>query len=89
MSVNKDKKKMTHEQCRQKICILCLEKKKSIGPISLKVRDLIKNHISGLENFENDQRLPNAMLARKSAMEAMRLPLSAFGTYPFNSKPCS
>ena len=55
---------MTHDQCRQKICILCLEKKKSIGPISLKVRDLIKDHIPGLENFENDERLPNAICAR-------------------------
>ena len=55
---------MTHDQCRQKICILCLEKKKSVGPISPKVRDLIKDHIPGLENFENDERLPNAICAR-------------------------
>ena len=52
--------KLTHDQCRLKICILCVDKKKGVGPISLKVRGFIKNHIPGL-NFENDPRLPNGI----------------------------
>ena len=55
-----DKKRLTHDQCRLKVCVLCVKKKPSVRPISSKVRDLIQCHIPGL-NFENDTRLPNAI----------------------------
>ena len=31
-------RKKKHDQCRQKICILCLEKKKSVGPIGVMLK---------------------------------------------------
>ena len=58
--MSSDKKRFTHEQCRQKICVLCVTKKPSVGPIRGKVCDQIRNHIPGLD-FKNDPRLPNGI----------------------------
>ena len=53
---------LNHEQCRAKLCILCVkkdQKKRKVGPISAAVRAKIVEHIPALVN--DDPRLPNGI----------------------------
>ena len=52
--------KLSHEDCRAKLCILCVKKKKDVGPISAAVRAKIVDHIPGLD-VNDDPRLPNGI----------------------------
>ena len=53
-------KPLTHEECRAKLCILCVTKKSDVRPISAAVRAKIVEHIPGLD-FNDDPRLPNGI----------------------------
>ena len=68
----KNHKKLTHDQNRRNICVLCLLKK-NVRSISQLTGDLIKSHIPGLD-FENDSRLPNGICdsCRKALQDSKR-----------------
>ena len=63
---------MTHDQCRQKICLICIKKKACVRPINPATHALINSHISGLENYSFDPRLPNGICA--SCRQALQNP---------------
>jgi hypothetical protein len=49
---------MSHEDCRRRICIVCVSKKQNVRPISKASALLIEEHyLTGLD-FQNDERLP-------------------------------
>ena len=57
MPTNKSRK-LTHDQCRAKLCIVCVKKKDCVRPISEDVKLLIERHYRpGLDHI-NDDRLP-------------------------------
>ena len=55
------KNKLTHDQCRRKVCIICMQKCKGVQIISPSVQILIDDHfLTGL-SWRLDSRLPNVM----------------------------
>ena len=63
-------KALTHEECRVKLCILCVKKKPDVRPISAAVRAKVVELVPGLDY--DDPRLPNGICTndRKALQKA-------------------
>ena len=66
-------KALTHEECRDKLCIVCIKTKKKgdVRPMSAAVRAKLVEHIPALD-VNDDPRLPNGICTndRKALQKA-------------------
>jgi hypothetical protein len=64
----------SHEACREKVCLICVTKKKDVRPISPATHLLIDEHyLTGL-NYETDLRLPVVICSNcRSALSSIAM----------------
>ena len=51
---------LTHDKCRLKLCIICVNKKPSVHRIGKVVKSAVQSYLPGLD-IQNDPRLPNGI----------------------------